>query len=267
MKKILTLAMLLAAACGSWSCSDDHDDAFKLRVLTFEDADYRGSSTVTGYWSSLVDDPQYNGALLYGNTAGYNWYDEGNTGLASGMLDADFWNGGHAVSDYYEADFTGCDYNKQLAVSTAANGAGHNGSKHFCVQNGYVDASSYKQVLPALRFRSGEEHVIDHMWVVNTSYVLDFLTNGNAFSSAAGADSWFKIIATGYDAAGAETGTCEFFLCEGRTFVTEWTRFDLWQLGAVARVEFNLKGSDDLYGDYGLNAPAYFAFDDVAVRF
>ncbi len=49
--------------------------------------------------------------------------------------------------------------------------------------------------------------------------------------------------------------------------MTEWTRFDLWQLGAVARVEFNLKGSDDLYGDYGLNAPAYFAFDDVAVRF
>ena len=38
-------------------------------------------------------------------------------------------------------------------------------------------------------------------------------------------------------------------------------------LGAGARVGFNIVGSDDLYGSYGLNTPAYFAYDDVAVRF
>jgi len=38
-------------------------------------------------------------------------------------------------------------------------------------------------------------------------------------------------------------------------------------LGEVVSVGFNLVGSADLYGDWGLNAPAYFAYDDVAVRF
>lgn len=266
MKKMLIFAGLLAAACG-WSCSESDDAAPKLRVLTFEDTDYAGAAPVTGYWSSLVDDAQYNGALLYGNEAGYHWYDEGNTGLTSGMLGADFWEGGHAVSNYYMADFKPADYTMQLAVSTAANGAGHNGSKNFCVHNGYVDASSYKQELSSLRFKSGEARVVDHMWVVNTSYVLSFLTYGNSFASPAGDDSWFKIVATGYDVNGAESGTCEFYLCRGRSFVTEWTKFDLRSLGAVSRVEFNMAASADLCGEWGLNVPAYFAFDDVAVRF
>ena len=38
-------------------------------------------------------------------------------------------------------------------------------------------------------------------------------------------------------------------------------------LGAVVSVAFNIVGSADLYGDWGLNAPAYFAYDDIAVRF
>ncbi len=43
--------------------------------------------------------------------------------------------------------------------------------------------------------------------------------------------------------------------------------FDLSTLGKVARVEFTMQGSADLCGDWGLNTPAYFAYDDVTVRF
>jgi len=49
--------------------------------------------------------------------------------------------------------------------------------------------------------------------------------------------------------------------------VTTWQKWDLSVLGEVVSVGFNLVGSADLYGDWGLNAPAYFAYDDVAVRF
>ncbi|MBO7290970.1 MAG: DUF4465 domain-containing protein, partial [Bacteroidaceae bacterium] len=49
--------------------------------------------------------------------------------------------------------------------------------------------------------------------------------------------------------------------------VTTWEKFDLSLLGAVVRIEFNLGASDDMSGSYGLNCPAYFAYDDVAVRF
>ena len=44
-------------------------------------------------------------------------------------------------------------------------------------------------------------------------------------------------------------------------------KFDLSGLGKVVKITFNLVGSADLIGDYGLNCPAYFAYDDVAVRF
>ena len=45
----------------------------------------------------------------------------------------------------------------------------------------------------------------------------------------------------------------------------DWTRFDLSGLGAVTKVEFNITGSSD--NGYGFSQPAYFAYDDVAVRF
>ena len=39
-------------------------------------------------------------------------------------------------------------------------------------------------------------------------------------------------------------------------------------MGKVARVEFNMIGSEELYASgYGLGAPGYFAYDNVAVRF
>jgi hypothetical protein len=54
---------------------------------------------------------------------------------------------------------------------------------------------------------------------------------------------------------------------KGKKFVTEWTKWDLSSLGKVVKVAFNLVGSDDMVGDYGLAVPGYFAYDDVTVRF
>lgn len=248
---------------------------YELRTLTFEDGDYAGSGNYLGNkdWTSLVDARQYGGSLLYGedgySPSGYMWYDEGNTELASGLIDGGpFWNGGHAVSNYYMADFSAANYATQLAVSVGAEGAaGRNGSKNFCVQNGYVDASSWKTQLPELQFGDNVARIVDHMYVTNTSYVLHSLTYGDGFAAAAGDTTWFKIVATGYDADDNKTGEAEFFLCAGREIVKEWTKFELWTLGKVARITFNLQGSADLSGAYGLNTPAYFAYDDVAVRF
>jgi hypothetical protein len=49
--------------------------------------------------------------------------------------------------------------------------------------------------------------------------------------------------------------------------ITEWTKWDLTSLGKVAKVAFNLEASSDLIGEWGLASPAYFAYDDVTVRF
>ena len=146
---------------------------------------------------------------------------------------------------------------QQLEIPAAT---GHNGSKNFCVHNGY--ASYPGAPLPTLSFADGVERVIDHMYVINTSYALNDMTNEYTTFTK---DDWFKIVATGYDKAGKATGTAEFYLAKDGSFVTEWTKFDLSVLGKVQKVEFDMAGS--CVNQWGLSTPAYFAYDDVAVQF
>lgn len=254
--------------------------AYRLRVLTFEDGDYRGSGNYLGYndWSSLIDTPQYGGPLLYGPTGmgptDYNWYDENNTFLQHTMPvnwgSTCYWSGGHAISDYVEMDTSLGDYDHQLAVfykDPETGFGGHNGSKNFCVHYGYHDNSGYSsENLPALYFGDGVARVVDHMYVTMTTFLANTVENGNGLTAPAGPDDYVRLVAIGYDADGAEIEIKpEFYLVGPQGNVTEWTRWDLSSLGAVSMIEFNVTGSND--NGYGFSQPAYFAYDDVAVRF
>ena len=262
--------------CAALHRSSLHFMVVKEVTLTFEDADARfapytieGCGKMITTWSDLIDDVQYGGALLYNDfvSTGYRWHDAGNTELASALIDnSPFWSGGHAVSNYYNADITTTSYETQLEVATGAPGsAGNNGLAHFCIHNGYVDDASYKTACPSFYFADGVERVVRSMYVVNTSYVLNSLINGDAFSPAATDTTWLKIIATGYNANGQQTGLAEFYLCNGREVVAEWSEWQLHALGKVVKIEFNLQASSDLIGQFGLMTPAYFAYDDVTV--
>ena len=89
--------------------------------------------------------------------------------------------------------------------------------------------------------------------------------------SVAEGDEAYVITAEGsgtvvmYDADGNETGSVQFDLCKDGVYVSDWTKFDLSALGKVVMVVFDMDGTDK--GDWGLNTPAYFAYDDVAVQF
>lgn len=270
-------AALVLATVGCVSDEPDVTNKATPVVLTFEDEDVHfapytidGCGKTVTLWSHLVDDPQYGGSLLYNDYSytGYRWHDAGHTELASGIVDGGvYWNGGHAISHYYQPDYTVCDYTMQLEVSTGSAGAaGNNGSKHFAVHNGYTDEASYKSSLPALQFADGKARVIQSMYVVNTSYVLNVLIHGNDFSTPATDHSWLKITATGYDANDEVMGMSHFMLCDGKDkIVREWTRWDLTGLGKVVKVNFNLSAGDDFINEFGMTVPAYFAYDDVVV--
>ncbi len=262
--------------------------SYELRVLTFEDADYKGGTNFAGgtNWSSLIDDPQYGGKLLYPNGSGttdvseaYTWTDANNTGLTH-TLPASwnnycYWGGGHAVSNYVSGEFTTYgDFNNQLTVyqkdttGLKRTGGGHNGSDNFAVHFGYKDNSGYtdSQILPSFSFANGEAHVIDHMYVNNICYAVNCYLNGNGLTAKIDDTDWVKLTATGYGTDGVKTGEASIYLCNGpKNIILDWTKFDLSGLGKVAKVEFNITGSSD--NGYGFSQPAYFAYDDVAVRF
>ena len=256
-------------------------ELYEMRVLTFEDKDVKFTPYSLDYanktinkWSDLVDDVQYGGTLTYNNfgTATYHWYDENNTELEHSFT-TPYWGGGHAISNFvinnYETLPSGYYGWYELQFATPI--GGHNNSSNFCIHNGYADFFNIQQYdgkLAWFSFKNGKEQVVDHMYVTNTCYVLNSLTYGDGFNSPASNNTWVKIVAYGYNANEEEVGTTEFYLCNtGRQIVTDWQKWDLSSLGKVNKIVFNFAASDDQIGSYGLNCPAYFAYDDVAVQF
>lgn len=263
---------------GSKGEGGSEGETYTLRTLSFEDADakfagytlYGGAEINT--WSDLIDDMQYGGSLTYTDYATdvYYWYDEGNTELFH-SFETPLWGGGHVVSNYIIEDYETLPegYYGWYELQMANPIGGNNGSANFAVHNGYSDffnSQIYDASLQTLEFADGVERVIDHMYVTNTCYVLNSLTYGDGFNSPATESTYVKIVAYGYNAANEETGSVEFALCENGVLVTEWTKWDLSSLGKVAKVAFNFSASEDQIGSYGMNCPAYFAYDDVAVR-
>lgn len=265
------------------------DQKYELRVLTFEDADWKGSTNMYGEsgWTSLIDNPQYGGEKLYGTGSGvsdpkeaYQWTDQNNTflfnRLSEGYGSYCYWSGGHAISNYGTADYqTYGDFTNQLSVynengtdEVTQSGHGHNGSNNFAVHFGYADNSGFglgEDALPFLEFADGVARVIDHMYINSTCYALNCYLNGNNLTEPIGPDDWVKIVAKGYK-DDSHVGTVEFPMVDGDGLcIKDWTKFDLSPLGEVNKVTFNIMGTND--NGAGFSQPAYFAYDDVAVRF
>ena len=234
----------------------------ELRTLTFEG----------NYWTNLISDGEYG----YGNGQ-YDWRDVGNTELAFNRNPYALYPGygGHAISKYTGSDLSQGDYTHDLQAYNVTGGA--NGSENFCVHFGYIDDSGMGMMneLIGIEFGDDKAHVIESMYVTNTTYVYNILENGDGWMVPVGGvsdDCWLKVVAYGYDDSDADddeyTKSVEFTLWENGQGVKEWTKWDLSGLGEVVEVRFNLIGSDELYASgYGLGAPGYFAYDDVVVRF
>ena len=239
-------------------------ELYELRTLTFEG----------NYWTNLISDSEY------GNGNGRDsWYDEGNTELKFNTNPSALFPGygGHAISKYVGSDWeTDGNSNHDLQAYNVSGGA--NGSTNFCVHFGYVDDSGMGMMneLVGIEFGDGKAHVIESMYVTNTTYVYNQLQALDPFTGVQNYvindNATFKIVAYGYNDVDAEddeyVSSTEFYLLNtGKNFVTNWTKWNLSSLGKVAAVRFNFVGSDDMYGDYGLGTPGYFAYDDVTVRF
>lgn len=112
-------------------------------------------------------------------------------------------------------------------------------------------------------------------YFTNTTYAALSMLNGDFFAKkfggATGNDAdFFKLTITGWSATNQTTGSVDFYLADYRFannaqdyIVRDWTFVNLATLGTVARLTFGLTSSDN--GGFGMNTPAYFALDDLAV--
>lgn len=240
MKKYLLMAAALVWGSAMFtSCEKDDDEKEKIAVVNFEGEGF----------TSLIDNPQYGGALIY-SAEPYAWVDEKTT-LSSSCEKEDWtqwgmgygWHNGIAISNYVDADET-AGYQKQLSVPVG------NGSNNFAV---VWDNES------AIAFADGTAHVLKSMDVCLTTYTY------NNVKKNLGEGYEFKAVATGTKADGT-TSTLDIILAHGDNAVSNWTKVDLSALGAVTSVSFTFEGSDMSGYGGGLATPKYFAFDNVVVK-
>ena len=265
--------LLCAAALCMTSCLNDDDNGTipddGLRVVTFEDSSV---PSVKGFWSSLIDDPQYGGPLLYQNynpedwtyDTEYSWADP-NTKLASeipwvnfyGSMTRSFGSGGVAISNYRQEDIKSATYEKQLAVPFSES----NNSNFAVVYQGTTD----EQYLPSIHFSDSKARLIRGMYITLTSYTQNSIFNGDEYTTPFDAKDNYTITFIGYNGSD-EPKKVNYVINvnNAHDLLAGWIPVDLSILGKVTEIKFLVDSSKK--NDYGIATPTYFAFDNVYVQ-
>ena len=109
--------------------------------------------------------------------------------------------------------------------------------------------------------------------ITNNAYAYSSMMKGDQYAKKFGGTEgtdpdFFRLTIIGLDANDEKTGEVEFLLADYRFddntkdyIVDTWERVDLSPLGTVSKLTFKLESSDT--GEYGMNTPAYFAFDNL----
>ena len=116
---------------------------------------------------------------------------------------------------------------------------------------------------------SDEPVVVPGFYITNSAYAYSSMLNGDASAKKFGKGDWFLLTITGYDANNEVTGTKEYYLADLRDadkayIINDWRYVDLSTLGKVSKIKFDLSSTDN--GDYGMNTPAYFCFDNFGAE-
>ena len=99
-------------------------------------------------------------------------------------------------------------------------------------------------------------------------YVSNALGTYNYNISSLPTNCFLKMVAYGYDANGAETGTSSIYLADKRNGlninIKDWTYLNLSSLGECSKVLIKLESNDD--GGFGMNPPSYFCLDNFVIN-
>lgn len=163
-----------------------------------------------------------------------------------------------------ETDTTTADYTNQFS---AVAGSGAQGSSNYAIANLGAPSVGYAGPVTATG-----------AYFTNSTYAALSMLNGDSFAKkfggASGNDAdWFKLTILAQAAGGITTGAVDVYLADYRFadnsldyVMSDWTYVDLSALstlGAFNSLHFALSSSDN--GDFGMNTPAYFAMDSLAV--
>ena len=144
-------------------------------------------------------------------------------------------------------------------------GGGYDNSKNY----GVAFAAAFNGPCYVDVMHNSVGAVVPGFYITNSAYAYNSMMGGDSFAKKFEKGDWFKLTITGYDVDGEVTGTKDYYLADLREEATafilnDWRYVDLSSLGTVSKLGFELTSSDT--GDYGMNTPAYFCFDNFGAE-
>lgn len=200
------------------------------------------------------------------------------------LADESYWNGsdgtgsfvsgGYRFENGYElSEYGAYAYGFYYTNLTSKTSTGSNEMYNSVVGHGAEDSKTYATYnvnewtpkgVEVISSEDGE--IVSGFYVTNSAYAYASMTHGDSYAKRFGTNDWFKLTITGYDAAGEQTGTVDFYLADLRDvanayILDTWRWVDLTSLGKVKRLGFTMSSSDT--GMWGMNTPAYFCMDNL----
>ena len=200
------------------------------------------------------------------------------------LADESYWNGSDGTGSFVSGGFrfeNGYELSEYGAYAygfyytnlTSKTSTGSNEMYNSVVGHGAEDSKTYATYnvnewtpkgVEVISSEDGE--VVSGFYVTNSAYAYASMTHGDSYAKRFGTNDWFKLTITGYDAAGEQTGTVDFYLADLRDvanayILDTWRWVDLTSLGKVKRLGFTMSSSDT--GMWGMNTPAYFCMDNL----
>jgi hypothetical protein len=139
---------------------------------------------------------------------------------------------------------------------------GHRSDTYFIASTGGNNFG-----IPAeISFTGGKSYKAKSIYVTNSTYAYMAIKNQNDGLGKVKQwtdKDWFKLTIMGIGVANDTTGIVSFLLADGMDVVNDWQYVDLTRLGNVSKLCFSLSSTDN--GQWGMNTPAYFAFDELTI--
>lgn len=119
------------------------------------------------------------------------------------------------------------------------------------------------------------QHIVNGLFITNSTYAYLSMLEGDSFSKKFGGETgddpdFFLLTIRKYLNGELLEDGIEFYLADFRFednsedyIINDWTFLDLSALGKLDSLSFSLSSSDN--GDYGMNTPAYFCIDNLAL--
>lgn len=257
-------AIALSLCAGFTACSDDDDPTDPTvpetpveHDVTLDVASGNFQYRPQGFWDNVyTNDPLVINGIKFSHFGGGNDY---------GGVIYYSWYGFCPSKSTDNADITGSDTEQWIDHQWGAmpkGGVAGEGTPYLVAYWDYYNESQAKAPTLTVSMDNGAEFQPKEVYVTNTAWSYYGMKNGIAPGHAFTATDNCILHIYGIK-DGAETGHIQFYLAKGTDIVDTWEKVDLSILGTVDQFYFNMTSTDS--GIFGLNNPAYFAIDGLAI--